>query len=292
MKKRPVSMKYYQGFLIAILLLFAGVSCLPFGPAPATTPDITVVQVNREVTRIVVREVTRIVEVPVTVAPSVTPVNTDTPVPTQAPTSAASPTITLTPVPVAVTMLIHTQCLYGPDPAYLGRYDLEANSPQAVIGRNPDGSWLVVKGSDHTNPCWVKTTLVKVNSGNLVDMPVAQPDLSPYSTLYPPPPAVSVNRVGNDVTIFWLPVAMTEADYHGYLIEAWVCQGGKQVFFPKSYSTSFDKNASMLALKVTDEQGCLEPSSARIYTVNTQGYSKWKSVVPWPAAASAPTATP
>jgi hypothetical protein len=296
MKKQAFSMNYYKGFVIALLLLFAGVSCLPFAARPSTTPVVTVVQVNREVTRVVVREVTReviqTVEVPVTVTPTPIPIDTDTPVATQAPVSAASPTSLLTAVPPVVTMLVHAQCLYGPDPAYLSRYDLLAASQQVVIGRNPDGSWLFVQGSDHKNPCWVKAELVKVNSGSLDATLVSEPVLSPYSNLYPPPPAVSTNRVGNAVTIFWLPVPMTEADYHGYLIEAWVCQGGKQVFAPVSYITSYDKNDSMLAVKVTDEPGCSEPSSARIYTVNNLGYSPWKKV-PWPVWPTlSPTLTP
>jgi hypothetical protein len=292
MKKHAFPTKYGLVVVAAFLLLFAGVSCLPFAATPATTPIIQMVEVNREVTRIVVREVTRIVEVPVPVTLTPNPVATDTPTPTQTPTSTVSPTITGTLLPPAVTIQIHTQCLYGPDPVYLSRYELLAASPQVVIGRNQDSSWVYVQGSDHKNPCWVKAGLVKVNSGSLAATPVTEPVLSPYSTLYPPPSAVSTNLVGNDVTIFWLPVPMTEADYHGYLIEARVCQAGKQVFVPKAYVTSFDKNSTMLAVKVTDEPGCAQPSSARIYTVNNQGYSTWKNV-PWPSRPTAsPTLTP
>ena len=287
MIKTPVTAKYYTVLGIAILLLFAGVSCLPLSSTPGAKPAVTVVEVNREVTRVVVQEVTRIVEVPVTVTPEPNPVPTDTPLPTQTPTSAASPTITPTPLPAAVTILIHTECLYGPDPDYLGRFEIQAASPQAVIGRNPDTSWVEIQGSDHKDPCWVKAELVKVNSGSLEAMPVVQPDLSPYSTLYPPPQAVSSYRDGNFVTIFWNPVPMTEADYHGYLIETWVCLSGKQVFVPFSKTTTFDDTA-MKAVKVADEPGCLEPSSARIYSVSAEGYSKWTNV-PWQPF---PTATP
>jgi hypothetical protein len=281
MNKSPFPPSYFGIFVIAFLLVFTGVSCLPVLRTPASAPIPQTVVVTRQVTR----EVTRIVEIPVTLTPTQTPVDTDTPLPTPtltaSPTSAESPTITLTPVPAAVTILIHTQCFYGPDTVYLGRYELLAASHQWVIGRNMDGNWLDVQGPDHKEPCWVKAELVKVDSGSLEVSPVTEPVLSPYSSLYPPPPAVSTNRVGNDVTVFWLPVPMTVDDYHGYLIEAWVCQGGKQVFVPKAYVTSFDKNDSMIAVKITDEPGCLEPSSARIYTVNTKGYSTWKTV-PWP----------
>jgi hypothetical protein len=196
-------------------------------------------------------------------------------------------------VPPVVAILVHTACLYGPDPVYLSRYDILANSVQWVIGRNQDGTWVLVSGTDHKNPCWVKTGIVKVTNGSLNKVPLTETVLSPYSTLYTPPQAVSTYRASQDVTIFWQPIPMTEADYHGYLIEAWVCQAGKLVFTPLIYETSFDQNSSMLAIKVTDQTGCLEPSSARIYTVDNQGYSTWKQV-PWPAWSTpspAPTAT-
>ena len=179
MNKRLISRRYYQFVLIAFLLLFAAVSCFPLAANPAPAPAVTVVEVNREVTRIVVREITRIVEVPVTVTPTLGPTATKTPAPTQ--TSAATPASAGTPTPVAVTVQIHTECLYGPDLVYLGRYEILAGSPQAVVGRSADGTWLEIKGADHKNPCWVKTAIVKVNSGSLDSMPVVQPDLSPYS---------------------------------------------------------------------------------------------------------------
>jgi hypothetical protein len=293
MDKRPFPTRYYPVIAIGLLLVIIGVSCLPLTAKPSPTPAITVVQVNREVTRVVVQEVTRIVQVPVTVTPSPSPEQMDTPIPTQMPTEAASPTSEFTPVPADVTILIHTKCLYGPDTVYLGRYEILKDSPQEVIGRNADSTWMEIQGSDHKYPCWVKADLVKLNSGSLEAMPVVDPDLSPYSDLYPPPPAVSTFPIETGVRIFWVPVPMSEADYHGYLVEAWVCQGGKQVFVPVEYTPSLDKNNSstMMAVDVKDEPGCLEPSSARIYTVNNQGYSTWKQV-PWQVLSPTPTLTP
>lgn len=287
MHKRTFLPKYHMVFIVAFLLIFVGVACLPVAAGPTSTPIIQVIEVNREVTR----EVTRIVEVPVTVTPTPTPADTDTPTPTA--TSADTPTITPTSEPAAITVLTSTQCLFGPDPVYFNRYDILAGSQQTVIGRNQDGSWLFVQGTDHTYPCWVKTGLVKVDSGRLIDTPITSPILLPYITLYPPPQAVSTNRSGNDVTIFWLPIAMSEADYNGYLIEARVCQGGQLVFIPKSYVASFDKNTSMMAVKVTDEPGCLEPSSARIYTIIKTGYSTPKDISwpAWPTPSPTPTLT-
>ena len=288
MQTKSFSRKYYKAFVIAFLLVLIGVSCVP--AAPAATPIQTVIVLQQIVTQVV----TQIVYVPVTVTPTPTPYYTDTPAPTPTATPTATttpPTATSTPQPPTVTVLVRTQCLYGPDLAYISMYDLLASSQQTAIGRNQDSSWLYVQGSDHKNPCWVKTALVKVDTGSFTDAPVTSPVLSPYTTLYPPPPAASANRIGNDVTIFWLPVPMTGQDYNGYLIESWVCQGGQLVFVPMSYVTSYDKNSAMLAINVNDEPGCSEPSSARIYTAITNGYSPSKNV-PWPSWVSpSPTTT-
>jgi hypothetical protein len=296
--KKLFSNKYYSLILVAFLLISAGTACLPNFRAPAAQPLLQTVIVDREVTRQVTVEVTRLVEIPVTITPTQTPFMTDTPTPLPpipaTPTKGPTPTITGTRIPPAVSVQVHTQCLYGPDAIYLNKYEILANTPQWVVGRNQDATWLLVDGSDHKDPCWVKAAILKVTNGSLTDAAVTQPLLSPYSTLYTPPQAVSTYRAGQDVTIFWQPIEMTEANYHGYLIEAWLCHSGKLVFSPESYVTSFDQNSSMLAIKVTDEAGCLEPSSARIYTVNNQGYSTWKQVpwAPWPTTTATLTPKP
>jgi hypothetical protein len=275
------------------LLILVGVSCLPVAPG-ATTPAQTIYVLREVVTQIV----TQIVYVPVTITPTPTIYTTDTATRTATRTvtpvtptvTSTPPTTTPTPQPPAVTVLVHTECLFGPDPAYIGMYEILADAKQVGIGRNQDTSWMLLQGPDHKNPCWVKTATLKALNGSFTDAPVSLPPvLTPYTTLYPPPPAASASRQGNTVTIFWRPVAMTEADYNGYLIEAWVCQGGQLVFVPKPFVTAFNKNSSMMALSFTDEPGCSKPSSARIYTVMTNAYSKPLNVLPWPPI---PTPTP
>jgi hypothetical protein len=286
--------QFYKVFVIAFLLIFAGVACVPV--APGATPASTI-YVLREV---VTHEVTRIVYVPVTITPTPTIYTTDTV--TRTPTvtvtpltptvTSTPPTVTPTPQPPAVSVLVHTECYFGPDLAYIGMYEILADSPQVGIGRNQDTSWMLLQGADHKNPCWVKTALLKTINGNFIDAPVSLPPvLTPYTKLYAPPPAASAGRQGNTVTIFWLPVAMTEADYGGYLVEAWVCQGGTLEFEAKGYVTAFNKNSSMMAVSFTDEAGCSKPSSARVFTVMTGAYSRPINVVPWPVATS-PTPTP
>lgn len=286
--------KYYRVFGIAFLLILVGVACSALAPAAVTPIQTAAVQ------RIVETQlVTKLIYVPVTITPSPTLYTTITPtftlVPSITPTSTSTPpTTTPTPQPPAVTVLVHTECLWGPDPAYLGRYDILANSTQIAIGRNQDTSYMYVTGSDHANACWIRTAVLKAINGNFTDAPVRLPPvLTPYTTLYPAPPAVSASRQGNTVTIFWLPVAMTQADYGGYLIEAWVCQGGQLVFVPQSYFTSYNQNSSMMAVSVRDEAGCSQPSSARVFTVTSNAYSNYRSVLIWPHVPTpTPTTTP
>lgn len=296
MQTKSFSRKYYKTFIIALLLILAGVACLPFPLTPAVTPAQTIYTLREVVTQMV----TQIVYVPVTITPTPTVYTTDTatlmPTPTPTPVTptitSTPPTTTPTPQPPAVTVLVHTQCLFGPDVAYISMYEILANSPQIAIGRNQDTSWMYLQGTDHKNPCWVKTANLKAITGSFTDAPVSLPPvLIPYTTLYPAPPAASASRKGNQVTIFWLPVKMTEADYNGYLIEAWVCQGGSLVFVPQGYVTSFDKNSNMMAVSVTDEPGCSQPSSTRVYAAITNAYTTFAKVLPWPAAAPTPTLT-
>jgi hypothetical protein len=160
-----------------------------------------------------------------------------------------------------------------------------------VIGRNMDGTWLNIKSTYDkvSNACWIKSTLVKFDTGDIKDVPIVWTAL-PYSTLYKPPAAVSASRAGNKVSIFWQPVWMTEDDYEGYLIEAWVCHAGTQVFLPIKYATSFDQNSSMMVIQVEDDPGCDLPSSARIYTVEKHGYTDYR-MIPWPGFTSNTTFT-
>jgi hypothetical protein len=182
--------------------------------------------------------------------------------------------------------------LYGPGSAYLYKYGLNATVLMTVIGRNMDGTWLNIKSAydKASNACWIKASLVKFDTGDIKDVPIVWTAL-PYSTLYKPPAAVSAHRVGDEVSIFWQPVWMTEDDYVGYLIEAWVCQGGTLVFLPIKYATSFDQNSSMMVVQVKDEPGCDLPSSARIYTVEKHGYTDYR-MISWPGFDSNTTSTP
>lgn len=272
-------------------LVFFAVSCIPTLAQP--TAEVQIVEVTREVTRDVtvevIQEVTRIVEVPVTITPTFTPEITETP--------SETPTNTPLPGPTTVTTQASTQCLYGPSTVYLNKYTLKAALQLEAVGRSLDGAWLKVQTLDHKNPCWLKVTSVTVDAGDVTGLPAVDPELTPYSTKYSTAlQAVSVNRVDKEVTIFWLPsLAVPEADYRGYLIEAWVCQSGQPVFVTKMQVPTFADNQAnkMQFYLVVDEPGCTYPSHGRISVVTSDGYSKPKEIAwPDPNALPAPTATP
>jgi hypothetical protein len=299
---KPVhSLKFYKICSVAVLIVVTGVSCLPAADAPAPTPVLQIVEVTREVTQVVTQavtqevtqEVTRIVEVPVpvTVTPTLTPEISLTPSLTS--TITRTPTITPTPEAPRVTVLVHAACYYGPGDVYLYKYGLLATSWMEVIGRNPDGTYLWVQGGDHKNPCWMRADqaqFIKGGDVNNYNIPVAYSFL-PYSNLYKPPTAVKAIRSGNKVTIYWNAVWMTEDDYEGYLIEAYLCHDGQLVFTPMKHKPPLSGNTGLLGIIVTDEPGCLVPSSARIYTAEKHGYTGYK-MIPWPPYDLSPTPTP
>jgi hypothetical protein len=277
--------------LLAVLLFVVLTSCTPAAtPAIEIVPVVNTVEVTREVTS----EVTRLVEILVTNTPTPTPFQTA--IPSSTPSKTRIPSITPTWDPPRVSILEHSACFYGPSRDYLFKYGLNATVWMRVIGRNSDGSWLFIKaGNDPDwNGCWIETTGVEFLSGDVSDVPVYWMGL-PGSTLYLPPVSVSANRVGNEVTVFWEAVWMTEDDYRGYLIEAWVCQGGRQVFLAIGHPAPLPlplvtENVGTFAVKIVDETGCLAPSNARIYSVEKHGYTSFR-VIPWPTYEPTPIAT-
>ena len=284
-------------FSITALLTLLGVSCTPAisSPIPTTThtstptstpsPVIQTVEVTREVTQ----EITRIVEIPVTITPSLTPDISLTP--------SLTPTITPTPNPPVVSVLIHAACYYGPGSEYLYKYGLNATSWMEVIGRNLDGTWLLVQGVHGWNPCWMDATQARFNDGGDItthDIPIVYMGLPRAMNLYRPPESIQAIRSGSKVTIYWSAVWMTEDDYNGYLIEAYLCQGGQLVFRPLLRELPIEQNVGLQSMVVTDEPGCLLPSSAIIYTAEKHGYTGYK-MIPWPPydeTTATPTLTP
>lgn len=219
-----------------------------------------------------------------TPSPSPTPSDTATPAgpPSETPTPSVTPTITMTPTydPPQARVLIQSNCRYGPGAAYLYEWGLFPGNRLDVIGRNDLGTWLYVDPWNYVDRCWVKATSVDVFRGGIFDAPPYYSRL-PFGELYRPPANVWAERTGDVVTVTWDSVWMTQDDYRGYLIEAWVCRDRQIIFEPIGITVG-------TSAMIVDEDGCSQRSSARLYTAEKHGYTQWV-MVPWPYR---PTATP
>jgi hypothetical protein len=287
MNKHFLLAKYFRGIGIAILLVFAGAACLPLGrtsePMPTTQTDMPTQAVTSASPPLPQDAATDTPLPPATSTPS--PTATPTLMPSLPPANLPLPSLTPTAEPPHVTILADSQCMLGPGTDYLMYYPLFALNWMRVIGRNPDGTWLILKALNDPlwKACWIQTDKVRFDEGSLRDVPIVSLVNSYAEVLYQPPTLVRAVRSGNVMTISWQPVYMTEDDARGYLVEAWVCQGGKQVFVPTGLWVSFNQNNNTpeMSLQVTDEPGCDVPSNARLYAVEKHGYTPYREI-PWP----------
>jgi len=228
-----------------------------------------------------------------TPSPTLTPTATETPTSTQMPTPSDTPTITLTPSrtptvtatptyrPIAATVLVQANCRYGPGDAYLYEWGLYPDVRVDIIGRNDLGTWAYVKPWTYVDRCWVNASLLKIR-GDLFEAPPFYSRL-PFGELYQPPTNVRASRNGDEVMVAWDAVWMTEDDYRGYLIEAWLCQDGQLIFTP------LRSDQTLVVLE--DEAGCSEKSGGRLYTAEKHGYTRWV-LIPWPPHEANPSPTP
>lgn len=217
-----------------------------------------------------------------TSTPTLTPSPTASFTPTETATITLTPTITETPLPpTGVLKVARAHCRYGPGAAYLHEYGLLEGIPVEILGRTDRGDWLYVLPLYFETGCWIKADLLEI-SGDIFNVEPYY-GILPFSDIYPPPYVISVARSGNEVTVSWSDVRMTEDKYRGYLIEAWICQNGELVFTPV--------NIDGFITTFIDEYGCNEPSHARIYSAEKHGYSLWRRI-PWPAYEPTPKAIP
>ena len=168
-------------------------------------------------------------------------------------------------------MLEQAFCRYGPGKAYLYSHGLYENDHVQIDGRSPSARWLWVKPDNLERHCWAAASVMEV-TGDVHSAPVVTTQL-PHSTLYGPPEEVEADRDGDQVTVYWSRVWMTEDDDRGYLIEATVCQGGGLV------SVAVQTNDTSYTF--TDEKGCGGDSGGRLYTVEKHGYTD-PVEIPWP----------
>jgi hypothetical protein len=201
-------------------------------------------------------------------------------------------------------MLKHVACYYGPGDVYLYDYGLNETSWMEVIGHtainpntDPKNIWLLVQAVHGTepNPCWVKSELVRfIDGGDIFthpEIPIVTYTNLPWSKLYPQPQGVVAVRKGTRVTIYWAAVWMTEDDYRGYMVEAWLCHNSQLEFTPLAHFPPLRENVGLMGIYVVDEPGCLEPSSARVAAAEKHGYTAFSVVRKWPPYEPTPTVT-
>jgi hypothetical protein len=314
----PITAMSQRILLIALSLVLGCAACSPLGIFAATpTPTLT-----HTATFTFTPSLTDTPSSTFTFTPSLTPTETFTLTPSITPTETLTATITLTPsrtripsrtqTPVLprVSILELSSCRYGPGSGYLFFTGLGATAWEDVVGRMEilarktgggwgPSEWLFVESISHdpSTRCWVKASLTKVIRGDINTVPdYTDKPKAPYlygaSDLYTPVQAVSAQREGNFVDVYWGSVYMTEDDYRGYLIEAWVCYQGHFYFAPVGFAGSFKENAGMgtNVLSIPDEPGCSQPSHAQIFLAEKHGFSRG-TIIPWPALPTVPAPT-
>jgi len=260
------------------MLLLIGTSCQPMTSVGTHTPIVQTVEITQEVTRQVTREVTRVIQVPVTITPSPTLQYTHTP--SLTPTHTITATITSTPEPPQATIREYANCLYGPAEFYLYKTSYPAGSRVEVAGRSWDTHWLNIHEVGGWNACWIPADLAELDTGSVSDLPFIYTSLPLARYEYSSPTAKAV-RSGNEVTVTWEAKWMSIDELRGYLIEAWVCQGGSFTFLPIGIHPTFAENTGTFTITITDEAGCSEPSRAHIATVVKKGYTPFEKIF-WP----------
>jgi hypothetical protein len=207
-----------------------------------------------------------------TFTPTLTPTETFTPTITPSPTISATPTFAFP----AVTVNKQAHCRYGPSTAYLHAADLYPGDIGTVRNRYTYSNWLYVKFDKLTYYCWVAPSVVDV-TGDVKTLQFKELNLQSIgSNMYGPPQNVTAVRNGNEVTIGWSQVSMTQDDDRGYLLELFVCQDTIYKWWTDSYPDQFTTTYT-----VKDEAGCAQPSSGKLYTVEKHGFSQ-PAIIPWP----------
>lgn len=214
-----------------------------------------------------------------TLTPTLTPTST----PTLTPTITDTPTITPTPTydfPKVTVNVANLACRFGPAKAYLWARDLHQGDKGLVQGRAPVGDWLYVKMDRLDIHCWVHPFYVDI-AGDVNRLLVQDVRLPITNALYSPPQDVRAVRDGDQVTVTWDQVTMTQDDDRGYFLDVWVCQAGNYVWMPVGDQPDLpDQYHTTYAF--TDQPGCSQPSGGKLYTVEKHGYTSPVDI-PWPS---------
>ncbi len=255
------------GILAATILACAATPATPVD-TPAPLVQVVTRLVNQEVTQVV----TKIVEVQVTVTPGPTQEPTSTP----DPSGAAANTYPLAILPE------YTDCLYGPAAWFVYKTSFPAGGQVEVVGRSADGNWVNIEEVGGWNSCWIEATQAQLQASRVEDLPVVSTMLPKSALEFGSPLTTTAKREGDEVTVAWEAVYMSSDEVQGYLIEARLCKGGQltdqQIFVP----VTFEQNVGTISVKVKDEAGCAEPSTAHIISMGKRGFAEWEKIF-WPA---------
>lgn len=166
---------------------------------------------------------------------------------------------------------MQSHCRYGPAKGYLHAGDFYPGDRGLLWNRNWDASWLWVKWEKQPWPCWISASVVEVVGDPFSVVEYYHP--LPWSELYGPTKRVWADRSGDQVTISWEAVYMTEDDDRGYMLKLRHCVNGYLIeSIIATFSTSYT---------ITDEQTCNRESSGLVYVVEKHGYTD-PVAVPWP----------
>lgn len=215
-----------------------------------------------------------------TATPTFTPTITSTPTitltPTETPTPTITPTFTVTPTPTFdfpdVSVRVQSHCRYGPAQGYLHAGDFYPGDKGLVWNRNWNASWLWVKWEKQPWPCWISASVVDVAGDPYTVTEYYSP--LPRSTLYGPTKKVWADRNGDQVTVSWEAVYMTEDDDRGYMLKVRHCTNG--------YLTDSVVATNSTSYTFTDEQTCSGESGGGVYVVEKHGYTD-PVKIPWPS---------
>ena len=266
MNKPNLLLKTCSALTAAILIVITGSSCSTPQPDSSNTPGQSVV-----VTQDVTQEVTRIVEVPVTVTPG----------PTLASTATPDPSLTNSAALPQASLPEYTDCLYGPATYYVYKTSFPAGQQVDVVGRNENADWINIEEVGGWNSCWILASQAQIQSGRVEDLPVVNTML-PKSEYEFGSPSAAARREGDQVTVSWEAVYMSADEVHGYLIDAYVCEGGQYIHLPVFVGVTYEQNTGTITADITDEAGCTESSTAHIVSVGKRGFAEWEKIF-WPA---------
>jgi hypothetical protein len=166
---------------------------------------------------------------------------------------------------------MQSNCRYGPGRAYLYAAGLYPGDTAVIWGRNAAGTWLWVQPNTISYQCWLAASSGEVQ-GDIFSV-VVQSVRLPHSTLYGQPAEVTATRSGDQVTVSWSAVWMTEDDFRGYLLEVTLCQNTQLIW------TAVATNDTSYTF--TDGAGCASASGGLLYAVEKHGYTD-PVKIPWP----------